>query len=309
MRTTTRSALRNCVGRLTGARVLAVLTLAMLLNAPDAAVACTCATSPSPCASVDAGTPIFVGTVLSIAPVETSATGSGPATRDVAVRIAAKDVLNGPGAPDDTVTVMTPADGAACGYPFEVGTEYLVYAWSRGTTLFTGACTRTAPTTAAVEQLALLRELKAGAPVTRLMGTFALLAMTSGSNGMGLAPLRPESGTLVTARGADDVTHETALDGNGQFLFRGLPPGDYTLAADLPGMSPVFSSSRVTLDRCFADTFIMLSFIGMEGKASTRTGAPAKDVPITIATVDSAGRPMSAAFSTSETTDDDGTGK
>jgi hypothetical protein len=59
------------------------------------------------------------------------------------------------GAHCGTVTVQTASDSAACGYSFEVGRTYLVYAFKEGG-LSTNICTRTRVIEEASEDLAAL---------------------------------------------------------------------------------------------------------------------------------------------------------
>ena len=57
------------------------------------------------------------------------------------------------GAVESTIQIATGSSDADCGYPFEVGDRYLVYAHDSGSMLSTGLCSRTRPLPEAAEDL------------------------------------------------------------------------------------------------------------------------------------------------------------
>ncbi len=65
------------------------------------------------------------------------------------------------GEADKTLKVQTGAHGANCGYRFEMGKTYLVYATEETKTLYTGLCTRTKKIDDAAEDIKALGEGKA----------------------------------------------------------------------------------------------------------------------------------------------------
>lgn len=287
--------------------VLAALTLAAVFIAPRSASACTCADSRMPCALDSRGAAIIVGTVLELVPVAPASPTASSHVPQRTYRVQISEVFNGSGKPGDVVTVTTPDGESACGYNFRVGTEYLVYAEPGSGTLTTSLCTRTSPLQAAAEDLALLREIKEGHPVSRLTGTLGLMAMVIGDGQMGREILRPEAGTRITARGANEALYETTLDDTGHFTFRGLPPDTYTLSTGLPEvMKPIYGPPRVSLDACSANADIIVSFIGMWGAVRTPAGVPARGVYVTIAALDDSGRVVGEDLSIHERTDDAG---
>ena len=62
------------------------------------------------------------------------------------------------GVSEDTVTVRTSTQGAACGYFFNEGKSYLVYAFGDEHSLSTGSCSNVAVIEAAGERIAFLGE-------------------------------------------------------------------------------------------------------------------------------------------------------
>lgn len=121
-------------------RVSGALLAALLLGAPVVAVACSCTNELTLQQEFDSAWLVFSGRVTSIQPdpFGTLAVFFEPLQR-----------WKGP--LDFHQLVVTPLDTSACGFPFEVGQEYLVFAnsYNYGITLtpapFTHLCSRTSP--------------------------------------------------------------------------------------------------------------------------------------------------------------------
>jgi hypothetical protein len=95
---------------------------------------------------------IFFGSVLSSTEVRTP--GDDPVFGVAAERLVRFQVLGTwKGISSEVVEVRTGASDADCGYPFEVGEHYLVFARGEPSLLITSLCTRTAPAEDAVEDL------------------------------------------------------------------------------------------------------------------------------------------------------------
>jgi len=130
------------------------------------------------------------------------------------------------------VTVETGYGGGDCGYPFEIGQSYLVYAHRTPEGhLTTSICSRTRPAREATEDLAYLRSLAdivPGAPA-RLTGHVVLNEY----------PVRPGSQLKtvarigVVARGGGR-TFSASTDERGEFALTGLPLGTYDVVASAP---------------------------------------------------------------------------
>lgn len=58
------------------------------------------------------------------------------------------------------IEISTALDSAACGFAFEVGKEYLIYAYKNENKLTTNICSRTKLLTATTEDVAFLNKLK-----------------------------------------------------------------------------------------------------------------------------------------------------
>lgn len=125
------------------ARTLLVLGIVALAFAPGAARACTCVGPMSFEQAWSESEAIFVGVVTSIDLI-----GEDPHWPQLRVHFAVSASWRGVTGP--TALIATANGGAACGYDFEIGREYLVYAdaWPsvEPGTFATHLCHRTHPT-------------------------------------------------------------------------------------------------------------------------------------------------------------------
>lgn len=136
--------------------VCLVVGLAGLAAAPESCLACSCAQPKPPAEARDSATAVFQGRVVAIAE------GSG-AQNLPQRRITMRAMTSWRGDVPAEVAIYTAQGSAACGYSFEVGSEYLVYAYTGtggvgGTTdaLNTNLCNRTRLIADAAADLAVL---------------------------------------------------------------------------------------------------------------------------------------------------------
>lgn len=132
--------------RLTHLASLLILACALLFS-PSAA-ACSCVAPPPPDKALTQATAVFVGKVVRVDP-----TAGESLTATFEVTKAWKGIEMA------TAQVSTNAHGTLCGYAFEVGKEYVVYADGK-TELSTSACTRTKPAAEAAEDFKALGDPK-----------------------------------------------------------------------------------------------------------------------------------------------------
>ncbi|MEW5930677.1 MAG: hypothetical protein AB1941_24720 [Gemmatimonadota bacterium] len=127
---------------------------------PPAAARCSCIPPRPPGEALAQADAVFAGRVVSVTERREEDPGH-PGGPYLEVRIVPGRRWKGAAA--DTVTVRTADNSAACGYAFETGGEYLVYAAGEDA-LRVNLCSRTRPLADAGEDLAAL-----GAPaVTRI---------------------------------------------------------------------------------------------------------------------------------------------
>ena len=124
---------------------------------------------------------------------------------------------------------------SSCGYSFEQGELYLVYAYgSQEKRLSTSVCTRTTPLTQATEDLAFLQNLPPRGSGVRIFGNVSAITTISTEhykNGVykkGLAEIK------VTVKDLQGRVFNTVTGDNGDYEFKGLKPGVYTVEAKLP---------------------------------------------------------------------------
>lgn len=111
------------------------------LTAPPPALACSCLPPPPPAEALAAADAAFRGTVIAVASNDLG----------VSATLRVRTVWKGPLAP--RLDVHTATNSAACGYPFRLGDDTIVYAHGEaagtGTHWFTNSCDRTAAYAAA----------------------------------------------------------------------------------------------------------------------------------------------------------------
>jgi hypothetical protein len=136
---------------------LGLMGLSLLVLLPDCAIACSCGgfgTKKQVEWALSHSGAVFSGEVVDVEdgpPISYS--GIDLPSSDVTLQVS--EVWKGP--QRETLEVITErADGVSCGYPFEEGQEYLVYASGKGEPFETDICSGTTPLSKAEEDLALL---------------------------------------------------------------------------------------------------------------------------------------------------------
>lgn len=236
-----------------------VLSYALILVGvilwPDFASACSCVVSPAPCGSLGSGS-IFVGTVKS----KSGATLDGAGDRGPTYTFEIEVVESLVGVSSPTVTVRTATDTAACGYPFQVGKSYLVYAGAVSNGVYSVSfCSRTRPLADANDDLALIRAAVQGHTSSRVFGRVLRQGLQVNGSFFDTRPMGPVPGVTVVARsGAYSV--ETTTDADGRFVFLDLPLGQYDIEPRLPpGMKSMFPREPVSVGRCGAADVVFLA--------------------------------------------------
>ncbi len=211
------------------AQVVCAFLLFMFLSV--SARACSCR-EPSPVCSVYFGTPaIFRGLavekVLERPPAQTMRDQDGKPYQIMGsgryrVTFAVNEQFRGE--TKRQVTVYTSDESTACGFDFQPGTEYVVFAGTnrQGDQLSTSVCTMTH----AVRDLAKDEVVQ---------GMRALATAPSGARIFGSVHLgQEETVPRVTLTVRGPLTLNATTDAAGAYDLKGLPPGQYTVAATLP---------------------------------------------------------------------------
>ncbi len=142
----------------------------LFFTAPASVQACSCIGSGAPCQTFWNTEAVFSGEVKAITdfPVQFEGGGSAFVYQQKLVQFAVGEQFRG--VSEDAVEVITGQGGGDCGFHFEVGQSYLVYAYKNQATgkLGTGICTRTQLLSKAAEDIEYFRSLpsaKSGATI------------------------------------------------------------------------------------------------------------------------------------------------
>lgn len=118
----------------------AVAFAAFMFVAPSSAMACSCMVTDDPPAkqvqnAYGEATAVLAGEVISV-----TDSADDSYSRKVTIKVA----KSWKGGSAKEITITTGKDSAMCGFNFEVGTSYLIYAHGDAAKLSTTICTRTA---------------------------------------------------------------------------------------------------------------------------------------------------------------------
>lgn len=212
-------------------------TSVVSLAAPTAVRPCLCGIASNSCGvstAFDPGGVIFLGQVVSKVEVQEPATFGNrmPMVRGYAVHFMVKENFHGPTGTGQEIVVNTGRGGGDCGYPFVVGTIYLVYASTSDSQLATGICSGTRPEVMVGGLLRELRAIRDGARVDDLFGTIGI-----GPTGAGyedLAETRPLPDVSVRIIESAGTVFSVRTDEHGAYAFSSLPRGTYRIEPDLP---------------------------------------------------------------------------
>lgn len=170
------------------------------------------------------------------------------------------------------IEIETGFGGGDCGYQFQVGTEYVVYAYKNGAgRLETGICSRTRPLADAAEDLKYIREMST-APET---GQLRVRTSFPGIPG--------QSGATIIAEGHGQ-RNVVVADAAGEALFSGLRPGEYTVHVVSDGDLPDDPKVQLHPKGCF--DLNLFRALRITGRVMTKTGAPASRVEVQFRSVD-----------------------
>jgi hypothetical protein len=262
--------------------VRALLGVVLMIVPLTRVLACSCAGPGNPCSAAGRAAAVFTGTVLDIIEparplpggIGSSAMASRPAVGSVAsvprpfrmVRMQVGEVLTGIGSGQKQVEIVTGLGGGDCGYAFQVGLDYVVYAYKNAEgRLETGICSRTRPITQAAEDLEYFRAM-ANAPETGEIRVRTAL---------GKSPGRP--GVPITAE-RDESRYPALTNAAGEAVFTNLPPGTYTIHAELDGDLPDDPLVQLHAKACLDVT--LFRTLRINGRVMTSSGVPASRIEV-----------------------------
>lgn len=253
------------------------LALFTLLLSTATAVACSCMGNRARCQSFWEANAVFSGQVISIN-IESEGDRYGRQRR--VVRLFVKESFRGVSVPE--VEVITGLGGGDCGFGFQIGKDYLVYAYERETDhkLETGICTRTSSLAKALQDITYIKGLPAARPGSTISGEI--------QRPIPRADTPPELSAMADVRvlveGADKQ-YEAVSDEKGKFSVSGLPAGNYKITLVLPkGLTEGQEAQQVELANkgCASVSFFVVSDGRLLGRVFDAAGQPFEKAEITI---------------------------
>lgn len=234
--------------------------------------ACDCAGRPSPCHAVGAAAAVFTGTVVSITSPGSEAWRAGKAgpvkpSPLRLVRFKVDSVLQGIGPAQSEVEVGTGRGGSDCGFLFEVGQQYVVYAYKMPEGwLETGICSRTSHIAHAGQDLAWFRKME-HAPDTGNLTVHAV-------------PKPKETGLPAVIVERDNIRRRAVVDNRLNASFPDLPAGDYTVHIEQDGDRPDDPVVPVRSKGCVDVGFWRSAKI--TGRLQTKSATPAAGIEVEL---------------------------
>jgi hypothetical protein len=196
-----------------------LVALAAWLTAPARPVlACSCAMSPGPDAEFSRSAAVFTGTVTGISQRTglflldriRQLFGLSPQVSSLdSVHVNLAVANSWKGVTTTPVTVVTGQGDADCGYGFDHGRQYLVYAYENGAMLGTNICMRTAEVGVAATDLAYL-STRPVLTVTQSPSRTPLLCLAGAALALGSLALAGGTAWVWCRRAASLTTTEPA---------------------------------------------------------------------------------------------------
>ena len=252
--------------------------------------ACECAASGPPCQAFWQADAVFVGQVKAIDlkaryikginGEELRVFGKGEARVTFTITEAFR------GAPGKEVDIFTNDGSAACGYRFENGEVYIVYANEYpkgGGKLHTSICSRTQKYSESGPDIAYAKSLSRATPGAVIFGAVTHVRDDDRDSRVPLANVR----VIVTGK---DKQVEAMTDDEGRYKTPSLPAGEYSVRAEPPqGMSE--QERKVTVvDRGCAEVSFWPRWDGrLSGIVYDAEGRPATGVGIYLVNVEKRG--------------------
>jgi hypothetical protein len=196
----------------------------MLSIAATEGIACSCRQKSSVCNAFGDAKAVFIGKVVEGSSVERMSDMLKAGTKDLTFTFEVRRGFVGANA-DQTVQVHTGFGFGDCGFPFEKGEEYIVYAYQYGDSnvLSTGICTRTTHISRAEEDISGLETLfkSKGSSVTGRVIRYERSSLLG-------EPHVPMARTTVKlVRSGDRKAFFANTNAKGEFTFVGLRSGKY----------------------------------------------------------------------------------
>jgi hypothetical protein len=257
---------------------------------PVAAQACSCLFSSAPCQTYWNTPAVFTGMVMEVEDIRIPVGGDMDVfMRKKRIHFSVKESFRGN--VSGIVEIATGSGGGDCGYNFEQGKSYIVYAGKNDAgELTTGICTRTRPIEEAKADLDYIHGLDKMKPVATFSGGIQVYrprrsdeewTEESGKS-------QPLSGVTVYLSNASSK-FEAKTKKDGTFRFEELPPGEFQLKIPAPpGYWPKEINHTFTLHSkgCFETGFSFELDSSISGRVLKPDGTPASKIMIHMVPVE-----------------------
>jgi len=178
------------------------------------------------------------------------------------------EVLSGIAAGQKEIEIVTGLGGGDCGYPFQAGIDYFVYAFKNAEgRLETGICSGSQPLTEAAQDLRYLRAM-AGVPSTGEMRVRTRYPGFPGGPGVTIAAER------------EGFRYRAQTDAAGDAVFTDLPPGEYAIHAESDG--DLLDDPKVQLYAKGCQDVTLFRALRISGHIMNRDGTPASRVEVEL---------------------------
>lgn len=205
------------------------------------------------------------------------------------------------------VVISTASSEAACGFPFQIGKQYIVYANEHEHVLFTSICQRTLPLKLVEKDLDYLRKFPTAGPSVSIHGSYK--GYTFDPNFVPkftpsimdhyrpaeeeYRALAPMTGEEVTLTSQNSEQKKAKIDTEGRFLFENLPPGTYSIKVSVPakhappigfaaGLRSPINALEILPKGCAEVTFRTQPDGRINGRILDGSGAPLGNVEVII---------------------------
>ncbi len=269
-----------------------VFVVGLFFLLPSAVQACSCVGAGQPCQAFWNAETVFSGEVEKISDVSVDVSNSEDRKmifQQKSVRFAVGEKFRG--ISEDSVEIITGRGGGDCGYKFEVGQSYLVYAYKNAKTgkLGTGICTRTRLLSKAIEDLEYFRSLPNAESGSTISGK-VLKRFVRKDDDPYKEPA-PLANIPIILEGESAVL-ETNTDEKGEYRLTGLMPGEYKIRLKVPkGLWGYEEGNKVKVfDKgCVFSYFVLETKTEVSGRLYDENSLPASEISVNLVPVDQIG--------------------
>jgi hypothetical protein len=242
--------------------------------------ACSCVPMGPACEMAGQASAVFAGVVVEVPAEIVQPNGAPPPlSGDRTYTFEISEPFLGATGRGKQITVLTGSGGGDCGYRFERGRAYLVYAYTTPDgVLRASICSRTAPAEDAEEDLRYLRSLATAAETGYITGMVA-----DGESGFPRTGLAGAT-VLLNPKNQQKSSVKTTTAADGTFRFADLPAGSYKLSVSKPGYSSTEESREVKLQSrgCAHVLTGLVIDHRITGTIFDSEGLPARDITVQI---------------------------